>query len=517
MSDSESFFDQPLITIRPFNPFDIQVGSQKAEQVLAQGIIYCGASRLREALIHIIDASLDNHGWMQRCLQEELHYIMAVVGQAYAVGWVLDIPYILRLLSESLFACLPEEFPMDFHPDLLPSLAADDNDQGFEKGVKKYLYDWWTRNTPPSPERMLNHLTIGKIMKFHGEQYAKSFPKAKDSTKPLPPAEPSGIRHGQLSTLDPPPDAPGQTNFIYPTQIVPDSKPGDIHCGCCAKFRNLSDDLLVQFRGVKNFSTCLADVASNQVACISRRAMGFFKLYELSQELDDAAIEGAATYGRDNIKTRKPEIPADLMNSKQTPPSDKWTWGKSLTIKDVLSISEVSNPKEHTGYAKNLKEGQKVKYSTEDSLSQVGTFDSAAISAVQTLPSATFTQPDYFKYGTEGSPPSSVGDFAEVADQVPLSSVEDFTEAADPVSSNGNSSDSESDNDIINQAANDNLFGSESDDSLDAALGLFDDDSSTNAGSDDNLGGTLDEETGRQSDIAEDEGSGSEFQSESGM
>ncbi len=59
-------------TIRTFNPFNLQHGSDQEWHVKVQEIVYYGDSRFRQALAHISKADNRHQEWMQQCLQDEL-------------------------------------------------------------------------------------------------------------------------------------------------------------------------------------------------------------------------------------------------------------------------------------------------------------------------------------------------------------------------------------------------------------------------------------------------------------
>jgi hypothetical protein len=58
--------------IAPFDPFNLQRGSDERWHAKVQEIIYYGDSRFRQALADISLADHRHQGWMQSCLQREL-------------------------------------------------------------------------------------------------------------------------------------------------------------------------------------------------------------------------------------------------------------------------------------------------------------------------------------------------------------------------------------------------------------------------------------------------------------
>lgn len=71
-------------SIRRFNPFDLQHGSDQQWHTKVQEVIYYGDSRFRQALADISKADSRHQLWMQRCLKEELvrqsyNYIQSMI------------------------------------------------------------------------------------------------------------------------------------------------------------------------------------------------------------------------------------------------------------------------------------------------------------------------------------------------------------------------------------------------------------------------------------------------------
>ena len=59
-------------SIRIFNPFDLQHGSNQEWHTLIQEVVYYGKSQCWQALTEIGKADLWHQTWMQCCLQKEL-------------------------------------------------------------------------------------------------------------------------------------------------------------------------------------------------------------------------------------------------------------------------------------------------------------------------------------------------------------------------------------------------------------------------------------------------------------
>jgi len=59
-------------SINVFRPFNLQHDRGEDLYLLLQQVIYYGESRFRAAAAKIIQADVRHHGWMQRCLQQEV-------------------------------------------------------------------------------------------------------------------------------------------------------------------------------------------------------------------------------------------------------------------------------------------------------------------------------------------------------------------------------------------------------------------------------------------------------------
>ncbi|KAF8164789.1 hypothetical protein B0H34DRAFT_670799 [Crassisporium funariophilum] len=81
--------------IRLFSVFSLQLGADAKLHSRLQEILWYAESRFRQALLVIHTAADRHQKWMQSALQDELKFVLMVVGQAAAVGLAIDVP-ILR-------------------------------------------------------------------------------------------------------------------------------------------------------------------------------------------------------------------------------------------------------------------------------------------------------------------------------------------------------------------------------------------------------------------------------------
>ncbi|KAH9481116.1 hypothetical protein JR316_0005636 [Psilocybe cubensis] len=420
--------------IRAFNLFNLQFGSESSAHDFTQRVIYCGASQIQEALIHILKASNNaQRKWMQRFLQIELNYILMGIGQLCALGWDVQIPFIIRSLADSLAAAPAHTLPLKIKDEFLMAVASATAENSLDKRVESYVHDWWTLKDEPPTSEALNRSNMQEIIAYHERQFLKtfgiSFDDALSDAPTLGPDDPSGN-----TSNDPIIDPVPTLKLIQPIQLVPDAtKSSD--CENCNKLHDLSVDLLNQLRGAKAIFASHVVSACNQVGCVGRRALALFELYEASQRLaDNDGTLGSAASNADNILG----------------PQGKWTWGRDLTIKEVstLAAGQVSDPGRylHTGYKESLEDGSLIsrsqfqpKMTTSDNSAKSVTHTHSGIGpddggadcnsnanggvdggpaissagsdiASEFHSTATTQLPPYFEFGTDGESTSSQGE-----------------------------------------------------------------------------------------------------------
>jgi len=175
----------PSASIRLFNPFDLQHGSDQEWHRKLQEVIYYGDSRFRQALADISKSDSRHHLWMQNCLKDELVcefllnsikdclimsfqlFIMSYVGMATSLGLVVEVPMVLRSLSISLAAVPNANLPIPFDLGLIAMLDSGTNDSDFSRIVKSYALAWWKGTHRPADSGTLTAKTLERCLKQH--------------------------------------------------------------------------------------------------------------------------------------------------------------------------------------------------------------------------------------------------------------------------------------------------------------------------------------------------------------
>ena len=156
------FFSTMSHTIRRFNPFNLQHGSDDVLHSLIQDIIDYAESRLWSIVNAISKADKDRQSWTQKLLQKELvayhfflifffltslkYFVLSYVGIASAIGQIIDIPIIIRSLADSICFLDDEDFPINFDEDFLRTLDIGKPD----RAIITFERAWWNGRKPRS-------------------------------------------------------------------------------------------------------------------------------------------------------------------------------------------------------------------------------------------------------------------------------------------------------------------------------------------------------------------------------
>ncbi|KAF8811073.1 hypothetical protein BYT27DRAFT_7253203 [Phlegmacium glaucopus] len=157
-------------TIRRFNPFNLQHGSDQNIHATIQEIVYYAESRFWCIVNKISKAEPDRQSWMQKLLHRELLVILSYVGISSAIGQTVDVPIIVRSLADSMAMLQGNDLPIPFDPEFLTMLdiGAHDKDNK-SRVVTKYEYAWWNGRKPRSlaMAEILDHSSIQKCLDLH--------------------------------------------------------------------------------------------------------------------------------------------------------------------------------------------------------------------------------------------------------------------------------------------------------------------------------------------------------------
>ncbi|KAF8226944.1 hypothetical protein L208DRAFT_1299313, partial [Tricholoma matsutake] len=105
-----------------FNPFSLQSGPKGALQNWTQEVIWYVESRFRWVLLEIKQSNLIKQQWMQKCLYNELMYVMSWIGISNTIGLIIEVLILPWSLADSLADINIEHLPLGFHLSLLAAL-----------------------------------------------------------------------------------------------------------------------------------------------------------------------------------------------------------------------------------------------------------------------------------------------------------------------------------------------------------------------------------------------------------
>jgi len=118
-----------------------------------------------------------------------------------------------------------------------------------------------------------------------------------------------------------------------------------------------------ELTGLDRFAHGMMLSSKAEVDMTQRRAAALYRLHErsLEKELLSESIDVIGT-GRGTDATRLgrrvAEIAADELERYKAMPSQKWTWGESLTKDDVLGLRHIRRQEVRTGYETSLPQGR---------------------------------------------------------------------------------------------------------------------------------------------------------------
>jgi len=320
---------------------------------------------------------------------------MSHIGIATALGQTIDIPIVLRSLAGSFSLVDEDIFPIPFHPDILAILDTPPNPKS--EIVKKYELRWWAGRKPRdlnSVER-LNSSTIKSCV----EHYKQERLDAGSHTITGPGAGPSS--QTSTGTLMDDISRPTMLGTGADTGAGTSSQP---ECINCTKYQQVLSDVLQDVLKFKNFASTMSTCSENLLNIGLRRATTFNLLHEAAILKETAGLsQPSRTSTTHRISEVSRTASSELERLKNLPLSSyKWTWGETLTEKDVLGLRRTgTNPGRvaHSGYDISLVDGKLDGWNSDGNstnLSAIGQYDDMPAEASLLPPPTDLHFPKYF-------------------------------------------------------------------------------------------------------------------------
>jgi hypothetical protein len=324
---------------------------------------------------------------------------MSHIGIATALGQTIDIPIVLRSLAGSFSLVDEDIFPIPFHPDILATLDTPANPKC--EIVKKYELRWWAGRKPRdlnSVER-LNSSTIKSCVNHYKQERLDAGSDTITGSGPGPGPDSSS----QTSTGPLMDDISRSTTFGTGAGSGAGTSSQPV-CIDCSKYRQLLSDVLQDVLKFKNFASTMSTCSETLLNIGLRRASTFNLLHEAAilKETAGKSILSQTSKTR-SISEVSRTAQSELERLKNLPASSyKWTWGETLTKKDVLGLRRTgTNPGRvaHSGYDISLVDGKLDGWNSEDNstnLSAIGQYDDMPVEASLLPPPTDYHFPNYF-------------------------------------------------------------------------------------------------------------------------
>ncbi|KAF8225766.1 hypothetical protein L208DRAFT_1305072 [Tricholoma matsutake] len=325
------FMSNKLLAI--FNPFLLQSGPKGALQNQTQEVIWYAESRFWRVLLEIEQSNVIKQ-WMQKCLYNELMYVMSWISISNTISLMIEVPILLQSLADSLADINIEHLPLGFHPSLLAALDDGVATEAPICLVDSYACNWWRHYWEPGPKHILGITTLDECLNTH-RQYV-------------------------LAPI---------TDSYHPGSQVPLSQPD---CQSCLNLQGLVQDSLTKLCSMHNFINGCESSADAALNANTRRTAGFHQLHELAllkeltllkelallkelqaQTLASAVATALVASSNASVTRQSNHIAAHVkaeLEWLQSLPaaSHKWTWGVDLTEKDVLGSNQTTMGKGKT-------------------------------------------------------------------------------------------------------------------------------------------------------------------------
>lgn len=258
---------------------------------------------------------------------------------AMAMGQYLEIPIILRSLITSLVLITKANFPVPFNSAFITLLKTGTSDEEFGRVVKSYAYNWWDKSWQPEDLKLLHAEILHECLEHHDEQLLKS-------------NEPQQhVAHQEIEVTVQILDIGAEPGAKF-QPIMIKVRGGDAelkeceHCmtNHCIIMGGLCSTLFNEIKDIQQFVSAMAVSSRAKVSVASWCCAGFYWLHERVQEKElvseSMTVEGTGK-GTNTQKTscHVAKITAgDFKQYKAMAPSEKWTWGETLTKDKVLDL-----------------------------------------------------------------------------------------------------------------------------------------------------------------------------------
>jgi hypothetical protein len=328
--------------------------------------------------------------------------VLLYIGEATAIGQVIDIPILIRSLADGLMYRDEKDLPLPYDSSLLSALDAGIDADSPCALVGEYYSPWWTLKIAPEDDLALTTHNIPKALQKHFRQTLR---------------------------------------MVVPQIVTFPQCTRRSTCNSCDDYKNIASELLKELQGIWEFSRANETASMTQWQLDIRRAAGLHHAHEavILKELHSGtgkakasgrktasgtvtasgnATESGNATGSGSIPVNRRSqhmskiAAAEFERLSQLPPSSyKWTWGPELTVEDVKNLAQ--NPATlHSGDYDSLKTGgvYRGEFSSDDSLPSrrdyTGAGDSSVASDVFRVPMLSTSRPsiDKLKYAHETHP-----------------------------------------------------------------------------------------------------------------
>jgi hypothetical protein len=307
------------------------------------------------------------------------------------LGRPLVIPIVLRTLAGTIPFIAGKNVPFVTDQDFLATI-----DTGEQHLVSEYELRWWAGRKPRdlNTVEILNASTLEKCLNHYKEQSHIAFPAGAGA----------GIHARDRSGKTGNAGSGSTTNKkanIYPLSAGADASDG---CHYCPKYRQLLSDVLQDVLKFQNYASVMSTSSENLLNIGIRRASTFNLLHEAAILKESGSIPPPAkTPTAHRIADVVRKASAELDRLKDLPASSyKWTWGETLTEKDVINLRRPGTKPgraHHSGYDISLVHGKvEGEYSSGPSaiLSSIGQMDELPDEASLLIPPTELHFPKYF-------------------------------------------------------------------------------------------------------------------------
>jgi hypothetical protein len=240
------------------------------------------------------------------------------------MGQILIIPNVIRSLADSIALLQEDDLPINFSDDFLQKMDIGP-DWPF---VSEYGRDWWNGPKPSSLD--LTEILDASSLKYCLDGYKQQLSAT--------------VIHEEGSIPDKLHATALTSNDNGP---VTDNGIGATSCPKCMKYKDILSDTLNDLVDLHKFSNAMFIASKDQRDIDMRRASIFNLLHEAAiikeTDLEDAPRPMSTMSGKTTPATVMLKARRELSQRKAQPPSaHKWTWGSTLSVEDVLSLSSVA-------------------------------------------------------------------------------------------------------------------------------------------------------------------------------